>query len=171
MNTDDLYITRITVDGGPGGRFTKRLDPRAQGRADFKRKRLSHVTIAVGETAAARQREAALGRGASVASNARARSAAAQAASTKPARKRRARSKPAAAAGAGAQGSNMGQKIHPVGLRLGITRTWDSRWFEKKHYIEWLHEDVAIRKYFDALDALGRDLARSRSSAAPIRRA
>jgi len=43
----------------------------------------------------------------------------------------------------------MGQKIHPVGLRLGITRTWDSRWFEKKHYIDWLHEDVAIRKFFN----------------------
>ena len=42
----------------------------------------------------------------------------------------------------------MGQKIHPVGLRLGITRTWDSRWFEKKHYKEWLHEDQQIRKYF-----------------------
>ena len=50
MNTDDLYITRITVDGGPGGRFTKRLDPRAQGRAYFKRKRLSHVTVVVSET-------------------------------------------------------------------------------------------------------------------------
>ncbi|MBV8147668.1 MAG: 30S ribosomal protein S3 [Candidatus Eremiobacteraeota bacterium] len=43
----------------------------------------------------------------------------------------------------------MGQKIHPVGLRLGITRTWDSRWFEQKHYIDWLHEDVAIRKFFN----------------------
>src|SRR5579871_4006679 len=42
----------------------------------------------------------------------------------------------------------MGQKIHPVGMRLGITRTWDSRWFEKKHYVDWLHEDVAIRKSF-----------------------
>lgn len=42
----------------------------------------------------------------------------------------------------------MGQKIHPVGLRLGITRTWDSRWFEKKHYKDWLHEDHKIRKYF-----------------------
>ncbi len=42
----------------------------------------------------------------------------------------------------------MGQKIHPVGLRLGITRTWDSRWFEKKNYQAWLHEDVAIRKFF-----------------------
>lgn len=50
MNTDDLYIARITVDGGPGGRFTKRLDPRAQGRAYFKRKRLSHVTVVVSET-------------------------------------------------------------------------------------------------------------------------
>ncbi len=43
----------------------------------------------------------------------------------------------------------MGHKIHPVGMRLGITRTWDSRWFEKKHYIDWLHEDVAIRKFFN----------------------
>jgi large subunit ribosomal protein L22 len=50
MNADDLYISRITVDGGPGGRFTKRLDPRAQGRAAFKRKRLSHVTVIVSET-------------------------------------------------------------------------------------------------------------------------
>jgi large subunit ribosomal protein L22 len=49
MNTDELYIARITVDGGPGGRFTKRLDPRAQGRAYFKRKRLSHVTVVVSE--------------------------------------------------------------------------------------------------------------------------
>jgi large subunit ribosomal protein L22 len=50
MNADELYISRITVDGGPGGRFTKRLDPRAQGRAAFKRKRLSHVTVVVTES-------------------------------------------------------------------------------------------------------------------------
>jgi large subunit ribosomal protein L22 len=56
MNTDDLYIARITVDGGPGGRFTKRLDPRAQGRAYFKRKRLSHVTVVVSEERPAKQR-------------------------------------------------------------------------------------------------------------------
>ena|SRR5690348_11386255 len=57
MNTDDLYITRITVDGGPGGRFTKRLDPRAQGRANFKRKRMSHVTVAVGEKPPVKKRK------------------------------------------------------------------------------------------------------------------
>ncbi|TAM92570.1 30S ribosomal protein S3 [bacterium] len=45
----------------------------------------------------------------------------------------------------------MGQKIHPLGLRLGITRTWDSRWFEKKHYQDWLHEDLKVRKYFTRL--------------------
>ena len=49
MNGDALFIVRITVDGGPGGRFTKRLDPRAQGRAYFKRKRMSHVTVVVSE--------------------------------------------------------------------------------------------------------------------------
>ena len=47
LATDDLYVTKITVDGGPGGSYTRRLDPRAQGRAAFKRKRMSHVTIAV----------------------------------------------------------------------------------------------------------------------------
>jgi len=49
MSRDDLFVRRILVDGGPGGRFTKRMDPRAQGRAAFKRRRLSHVTIVVGE--------------------------------------------------------------------------------------------------------------------------
>ncbi len=45
----------------------------------------------------------------------------------------------------------MGQKVHPVGLRLGITRTWDSRWFENKQYREWLHEDLRMRKLIDGL--------------------
>lgn len=50
MQTEGLLVTKITVDGGPGGSYTRRLDPRAQGRAAFKRKRMSHVTIAVGHT-------------------------------------------------------------------------------------------------------------------------
>jgi large subunit ribosomal protein L22 len=57
MNTEELYVTRITVDGGPGGRFTKRLDPRAQGRANFKRKRMAHVTVAVGEQPPVKKRK------------------------------------------------------------------------------------------------------------------
>ncbi len=40
----------------------------------------------------------------------------------------------------------MGQKTHPTGNRLGVTRTWDSRWYLKKGYSEQLLEDIAIRK-------------------------
>lgn len=40
----------------------------------------------------------------------------------------------------------MGQKVHPIGLRLGIIKTWDSRWFSKKNYAALLHEDIRIRK-------------------------
>ena len=41
----------------------------------------------------------------------------------------------------------MGQKTHPVGLRLGINRTWDSKWFTRKNFAAWLEEDVMIRRY------------------------
>ncbi|MEL6373768.1 MAG: 30S ribosomal protein S3 [Pseudomonadota bacterium] len=42
----------------------------------------------------------------------------------------------------------MGQKINPIGLRLGINRTWDSRWFaDGAEYARLLHEDQAIRKH------------------------
>src|SRR3954464_5003024 len=41
----------------------------------------------------------------------------------------------------------MGQKVNPIGLRLGINRTWDSRWFANKgEYGKLLHEDMKIRK-------------------------
>jgi small subunit ribosomal protein S3 len=40
----------------------------------------------------------------------------------------------------------MGQKVNPVGLRLGINRTWDSRWFAENGYSKLLHEDLRIRK-------------------------
>jgi small subunit ribosomal protein S3 len=46
----------------------------------------------------------------------------------------------------------MGQKINPIGLRLGINRTWDSRWFAgKNEYGKLLHEDVEIRKMMKEL--------------------
>ena len=45
----------------------------------------------------------------------------------------------------------MGQKVNPIGLRVGVIRSWDSRWFAKgKKYIENLHEDLRLRKYIKA---------------------
>ncbi|MCX5869019.1 MAG: 30S ribosomal protein S3 [Proteobacteria bacterium] len=41
----------------------------------------------------------------------------------------------------------MGQKTHPGGFRLGITRTWDSRWYSDKDFARLLHEDLKIRGY------------------------
>ena len=41
----------------------------------------------------------------------------------------------------------MGQKVHPIGLRLGITSTWNSRWFSEKNYAAQLHEDLKVRRY------------------------
>ena len=41
----------------------------------------------------------------------------------------------------------MGQKVSPVALRLGINRTWDSRWYADNEYAHLLHEDIKLRKY------------------------
>lgn len=41
----------------------------------------------------------------------------------------------------------MGQKVHPIGFRLGINKTWDSRWFSVKEYAGFVYEDFEIRKY------------------------
>ena len=41
----------------------------------------------------------------------------------------------------------MGQKTHPVGFRLGISKTWSSRWFSERDYSKNLQEDIMIRKY------------------------
>ncbi len=41
----------------------------------------------------------------------------------------------------------MGQKVHPIGFRLGIIRTWESKWYAEKNYAQLLHEDLKLRKY------------------------
>lgn len=40
----------------------------------------------------------------------------------------------------------MGQKTHPYGFRLGVIKTWTSKWYEDKQYAKWLHEDLKIRQ-------------------------
>jgi len=51
----------------------------------------------------------------------------------------------------------MGQKINPIGFRLGVNRTWDSRWFAKgDQYSKLLHEDIKVRRFLkDRLNAAG----------------
>ena len=50
----------------------------------------------------------------------------------------------------------MGQKVNPIGLRLGINRTWDSRWYADADYSSLLFEDLSIRKFlFDKLNQAG----------------
>lgn len=39
----------------------------------------------------------------------------------------------------------MGQKVNPVGLRVGIIRNWESRWYADKEFATYLHEDIKIR--------------------------
>ena len=44
----------------------------------------------------------------------------------------------------------MGQKVHPIGLRLGINKDWESTWFDEKNYAKKLHEDIIIRNYISS---------------------
>jgi small subunit ribosomal protein S3 len=41
----------------------------------------------------------------------------------------------------------LGQKVHPKGLRLGIIKDWDMKWFSRRKYSEHVYEDYQIRKY------------------------
>jgi small subunit ribosomal protein S3 len=41
----------------------------------------------------------------------------------------------------------LGQKVHPVGFRLGIIKTWDSKWYAEGDYAKLLHEDIKLRSY------------------------
>ncbi|KAA0948616.1 30S ribosomal protein S3 [Sporosarcina sp. ANT_H38] len=43
----------------------------------------------------------------------------------------------------------MGQKVHPNGLRVGIIRDWESKWYAEKDYATFLHEDIKIREFIE----------------------
>jgi len=49
----------------------------------------------------------------------------------------------------------MGQKVHPTGFRLGITKYWNSKWYAGKDYAKWLHEDLKLREYIMTHDRIG----------------
>ena len=50
----------------------------------------------------------------------------------------------------------MGQKVHPYGFRLGYNKPWKSRWYAKKDYAKWFHEDLKLKKSLrDRLKAAG----------------
>lgn len=59
----------------------------------------------------------------------------------------------------------MGQKTHPHGFRLGVTKTWNSKWYEDKNYAKWLHEDIrlrdAVRAQFAAAGISGIEIERA----------
>jgi len=44
----------------------------------------------------------------------------------------------------------LGQKANPIGLRVGVTRDWDSKWYSKKDYAKYVHEDLAIKRMLRA---------------------
>ncbi|MFA5625067.1 MAG: 30S ribosomal protein S3 [Bradymonadales bacterium] len=41
----------------------------------------------------------------------------------------------------------MGQKSNPIGLRLGVIKTWSSKWYEESNYAKWLNEDLRIKRF------------------------
>lgn len=41
----------------------------------------------------------------------------------------------------------MGQKTHPIGFRLGVNKTWSSKWYSNREYVKFLHEDLKLRAF------------------------
>ena len=66
----------------------------------------------------------------------------------------------------------MGQKTHPHGFRLGVNRSWASKWYEDKNYAKWLHEDqklrAGIKKKFAHAGIAGVDIERAANKAKVI---
>lgn len=43
----------------------------------------------------------------------------------------------------------MGQKVNPIGYRLGVNKDWESKWYSKKDYAKYLNNDIKIREYLE----------------------
>lgn len=66
----------------------------------------------------------------------------------------------------------MGQKTHPYGFRLGVIKTWTSKWYENVHYAKWLHEDIrikrAVKEYLYNANIAGVEIERAANKAKVI---
>lgn len=63
----------------------------------------------------------------------------------------------------------MGQKTHPYGFRLGVIKTWTSKWYEDTQYTKWLHEDIrikrAVKEYLYNANVAGVEIERAANKA------
>lgn len=63
----------------------------------------------------------------------------------------------------------MGQKTHPYGFRLGVIKTWTSKWYEDSQYTKWLHEDIrikrAVKEYLYNANVAGVEIERAANKA------
>ena len=49
----------------------------------------------------------------------------------------------------------MGHKVHPYGFRIGVIRGWQAKWYDEKHYTEFLQEDIKLRRVVETKCAEG----------------
>jgi len=49
----------------------------------------------------------------------------------------------------------MGHKVHPYGFRIGVIRGWQAKWYDEKHYAEFLQEDLKLRRAIETKCAEG----------------
>ena len=126
-DVDKLFVSACYANQGPSA---KRVRPAPMGRAFRVLKRTAHLTVHVSE-----RPEKVI-----VVGTARRRGAAAQA---------RARPEvgddPVEKRFTEGEGVTVGQKVHPIGFRLGFNKTWRSRWYSDRDYAKLLHEDLALR--------------------------
>ena len=158
VDVDRLYVKRAIANDGPR---MKRIRPAPMGRAYRFQRRISHLEIALAEKLPANGKgELVDRRSAAEPAKRAAKKAPAKKTAAKKALRRRRKRRPrsrrsrrnarAAAEQAArpedsAEKETMGQKVHPYGFRLGITKPWRSRWFVERDYDKLLLEDVKLK--------------------------
>jgi small subunit ribosomal protein S3 len=132
-DVDRLFVSKAYANQGPS---QKRVRPAPMGRAFRVLKRTAHLTVHVSE----RLREGGRGGGR--------RGRRAEAPSARGSRQEvvsRRSSVESFDDEEESEGVTVGQKVHPIGFRLGFNKTWRSRWYSDRDYAKLLHEDLALR--------------------------